>query len=142
MLKYKKVKRKTQQPIACEGNTELKWPPFYPENCPPPGAESASGKVYRLVRNDPPKARDFLSTWEEYPGRFSKSIVTCGTSVYTDRQDIERLKKRIPQFNDRKTAKGELNSKLGVIQRTGRRSHHTWWIPIGIKPWDLFKVIK
>ena len=123
----------------------MEWPHFYPENCPPAEAEPASGKVYRLVRNNPPKAEDFLSTWEEYPGRFPEpTIRISGASVYTDPQDVERLKKRVPQLNDRKTAKGELNSTLGFIQRTGgrERSHHTWWIPIGAEPWLVFRVIK
>ena len=127
-----------------ERNTELEWPDFYPENCPPPEAEPASGTVYRLVRNDPPQAEDFLSTWEEFPGRFPEpTIQISGVSVYRDPQDIERLKNRIRHLRNRKTAKGELNSTLGFIQPTkGReRSHHTWWIPIGAEPWLVFKVI-
>jgi hypothetical protein len=37
-------------------NTELQWPDFYPENCPPAEAEPASGTVYRLVKHNPPQA--------------------------------------------------------------------------------------
>lgn len=130
--------------VQSERNTKLEWPDFYPENCPPPEAEPAAGTVYRLVRNDPPQSKDFLSTWEEFPGRFPEpTIQISGASVYTDPQDIERLKNRVRHLRNRKTAKGELNSTLGFIQQTkGReKSHHTWWIPIGTEPWLVFRVI-
>ena len=44
---------------------------------------------------------------------------------------------------NRKTAKGELNPTLGMIQHTPsfEKSHHTWWIPIGSEPWLVFRVI-
>lgn len=128
-------------------NTELQWPDFYPENCPPVEAEPASGTVYRLVKHNPPRAEDFLSTWEEFPGRFPEpNIKISGVSVYTDPKDIprlfERLKNRIGHLRNRKTAKGELNPTLGVIQHTPsfEKSHHTWWIPIGTEPWLVFRV--
>ena len=124
--------------------TKLQWPNFYPENCPPEEAQPASGIVYRLVRHDPPQVDDFLSSWEEFPGRFPKpNIRICGASIYTNPKDIERLKNRIRHLKNRKTAKGELNPTLGVIQHTPsiEKSHHTWWIPIGAEPWLVFKVI-
>ena len=127
-----------------ERTTQLQWPDYYPENCPPEEAEPASGTVYRLVRHNPPQAEDFLSTWEEFPGRFPEpTIKNSGVSVYADPQDIERLKKRIRQLKGRKTAEGELNSMHGLIQSTEgkEKSHHTWWIPIGAEPWLVFKVV-
>ena len=122
----------------------MQWPDYYPENCPPEEAEPASRTVYRLVRHNPPQAEDFLSTWEEFPGRFPEpTIKNSGVSVYTDPQDIERLKKRIRQLKGRKTAEGELDPMHGLIQPTEgkEKSHHTWWIPIGAEPWLVFKVV-
>ncbi len=122
----------------------MEWPDYYPENCPPGDAEPASGTVYRLVRHNPPQAEDFLSTWEEFPGRFPEpNIRICGTSVYTDPQDIERLKKRVRHLRDRKTAKGEISRQHGMILKTKavEKTHTTWWIPIGTKPWLVFEVI-
>ena len=46
---------------------------FYPEHCPPAEAKPASGTVYRLVKHNPPRSEDFLSTWEEFPGRFPET---------------------------------------------------------------------
>ena len=81
-------------------------------------------QVYRLVRNNPPQAEDFKSTWEEFPGRFPEpTIKNSGVSIYTDPQDIERLKKRIRQLRDRKTAEGELNPALGfILQKREKRN--------------------
>ncbi len=127
-----------------ERTTELEWPDFYPENCPPAEAEPASGTVYRLVKHNPPQAEDFLSTWEEFPGRFPKpATINSGVSVCTDLQDIDRLTKRYGHLRNKKTAKGELNPQLGMIQETkaSGKSHVTWWIPIGAEPWLVFEVI-
>ena len=123
---------------SCSGQTIIQ------KNCPPEEAELASGTVYRLVRHDPPQAEDFLSTWEEFPGRFPEpDIRISGASVYTNPKDIPRLKNRIGHLRNRKTTKGELNPTLGRVQHTPsiEKSHHTWWIPVGAEPWLVFEVI-
>ncbi len=107
-------------------------------------AEPASGTVYRLVLHNPPQAIDFLSTWEEFPDRFpAPTIINSGVSVWTDLQDINRLKNRFGHLRNRKIAKGELHPQLGFIQRSkvSTNSHVTWWIPIGAEPWSVFSVI-
>ncbi|RKU24562.1 hypothetical protein C6497_17215 [Candidatus Poribacteria bacterium] len=127
----------------------MQWPDFYPENCPPEEAEPASGTVYRLVRHDPPQAEDFRTFFQENPNFFEgkPTDLICkghGVSVYTDPEDIKQLKERSKKFKNRHIAKGELNSTLGVIQNTPSRqlkSHHTWWLPIGMEPWLVFKII-
>lgn len=127
----------------------MKWPPFYPENCPPPGAKPASGKVYRLVDHDPAQEEDFKTPFEENPSRFynKPKIKNCGLSVYTDIQGIKQLKKAmkmVPRFKNSQIAEGELNPTLGLIQHTPSReykSHHSWWLPIGAEPWVVFEII-
>ena len=129
-----------------ERNTELEWPDFYPANCPPVEAEPASGTVYRLVRNNPPRMEDFRTPFEENPGRFNNkpSIKNCGLSVHTDMQDSEQLQKMtkmIPRFKNSQIAEGELNPTLGLIQHTPSskyKSHHSWWVPVGTEPLDCF----
>ena len=131
-----------------ERTTELEWPDFYPENCPPAGVERASGTVYHLVQHDPPQTEDFITYYEENPKFFESNphliCKGCGVSVYTDLRDIRRLKKRSKKLKNRHIAEGKLNPTLGRIQHTPsrrRKSHHTWWVPIGIKSWSVFKVI-
>ena len=127
----------------------MEWPHFYPENCPPAEAEPASGKVYRLVRNDPAQEEDFKTPFEENPSRFNNKpdIENCGLSVQTDIRGIAQLKKEmkmVPRFKNSQIAEGELNPTLGLIQHTPSRkykSHHSWWVPIGAEPWVVFKII-
>ena len=126
----------------------MKWPHFYPKNCPPPEAEPASGKVYRLVRNNPPQAEDFRTLFEENPKRFKNraDVRNCGLSVHTELQDSEQLKKAmrmVPRFKNNQIAEGELNPTLGLIKHTPSEyeSHHSWWVPIGAEPWLVFKIV-
>ena len=132
-----------------ERNIELEWSDFYPANCPPAEAELASGTVYRLVQNDLPRAKDFRTLFEERPGWFENKPITivckgCGVSVHTDLQDVKRLKNRYKRkFGRCKIAEVELNPTHGVIQHTPskEKSHHTWWVPVGVEPWVVFNVI-
>ena len=127
----------------------MEWPNFYPTNCPPAGAEPASGTVYRLVRNDPAQPEDFKTPFEENPRRFNNkpSIKNCGLSVHTDMQDSDQLKavmKMVPRFKGTQIAEGELNPTLGLIQHTPSskyKSHHSWWVTVGAEPWVVFKII-
>ena len=127
----------------------MEWPDFYPENCPPAEAEPASGIVYRLVIHDPAQEGDFKTPFEENPERFNNKpdIKNCGLSIQTDIRDSEQLQKMmkmVPRFKNSQIAEGELNPTLGLIQHTPSskyKSHHSWWVPIGAKPWVVFKII-
>ena len=128
----------------------LTWPDFYPADCPPAEAESASGTVYRLVKHDPARAEDFKSVFEEnLRGVKEKQTVNLyGLSVHRDSQDSERLRERLKnrarKFKNRQIAEGSLNSTLGMIRHTPsiEESHHTWWVPIGAEPRLVFNVIR
>ncbi len=102
----------------------LTWPDFYPADCPPAEAESASGTVYRLVKHDPARAEDFKSVFEEnLRGVKEKQTVNLyGLSVHRDSQDSERLRERLKnrarKFKNRQIAEGSLNSTLGMIRHT------------------------
>ena len=122
----------------------MKWPDFYPVNCPPAEAKPASDTLYRLVQHDPAQEEDFKTPWEEYPGRFKKpTIENCALSVHTDPQDSQQLKNRVRKFRRRQIAEGKLNPILGMIQHRPslEKSHHAWWIPIGAEPWIVFNII-
>ena len=73
-----------------ERTTELQWPDYYPENCPPEEAEPTSGTVYRLVQRAPAQSEDFIPLYIDKPENFeSKSIREvcqgCGVSVCKDK---------------------------------------------------------
>ena len=127
----------------------MKWPEFFPDNCPPAEAEPASGTFYRLVRHNPPRAEDFKSAFEENPKLFTHipMVKRCGLSVHKDPQDSERLRERLKnrarKFKNRQIAEGTLNPTLGMIKHTPslEQSHHSWWIPVEAKPWTVFNII-
>jgi hypothetical protein len=128
------------------GNNPIIWPLFFPLGCPPEESHPATGTVYRLVDSNPPGSRDFLSHRERWPKRkFNESeCIVCGVSVYTDKIDIERLRRTVPAMRSKLVALGVLNPALGSIQRTPRAtgvSHVTWWIPEGSQPWILFRCV-
>lgn len=132
------------------GTIKLKWHDFYPDDCPPDDAEPASGIVYRLVRHDPPEAEDFETLYEERPIFFENKqndfiCKGCGVSVCRDFEDIKRLQRSSGKMRKRKVAEGTVHSKHGMILHTPSalyKSHHTWWIPIGVTPWLVFNVFQ
>ena len=127
----------------------MQWPDYYPENCPPEAAEPASGTFYRLVRRDPVQLEDFIPLYIDRPENFENIPIDevcqgCGVSVCKNKQDIERLQNSSGKMRKRQIAEGELNPTLGAIKHTPSRkykSHHTWWVPIEVKPWLVFNVV-
>lgn len=132
-----------------ERNTGLQWPGYYPRNCPPEEAEVASGTFYRLVRKHVVQVEDFIPLYLEKPDNFDNRSIRevcqgCGVSVVKDLQDLARLKNSSGKMRKRLIAEGKLKPTLGMIKHTPSRnykSHHTWWIPTGKKPWLAFIVI-
>ena len=118
------------------------------DNCPPEDAEPASGIVYYLVRNDPPEEEDFIPGIEKHPhvyahGKKDEVCQAHGFSVFRDINDALSAGKRYKSLRGAKTAVGVLTSECGLIKKTpsrSRKSHHTWWPPVGMEIWSLFMV--
>ena len=93
----------------------MQWPDHFPDDCPPENALSASGEVYRLVRKVPPKKLDFKSHRENQPNRKfnAPECTVCGLSVYTDTEDIHRLRRR-----------GALQAGDKIIEQSSRLMSH------------------
>ena len=122
----------------------MNWPTFFPRNCPPAESKAAAGIVYRLINRTTPGPEDFKSHRERFPNRiFSSECQACGLSVYTDKDDIARLKKRIPGMRAKQVASGKLDANSGQLLHTSSAevSHHTWWLPLGVEPWHDFQVV-
>lgn len=101
------------------------------EDCPPAAAEEIVSPriVYRLVDNDPPADADFASWRLKNPGIPPRTVSECharGVSVYSRSRDVRNLIRR----NGAKEAwvcQVDLDRGAGRIQKTGARSHYTWW---------------
>ncbi len=132
-----------------ERTTQLQWPDYYPEDCPPKDAITSSLTVYRLVKRDPAETGDFIPLYIEKPENFvnkpaSEVCQGCGISVLKDIQDVINLQNISGKMRRKHIAEGHINQMLGMTKHTPSRryrSHHTWWVPNGIKPRSVFKVI-
>ncbi len=126
----------------------MNWPDYFPENCPPKTAEEAAIQVYRLVNNDPPNEDDFMSWREQHPNDICPKGVSecqaCGISVFTSLEDVNRARQKVKRLRNKKIAVANLTPNLGRILNTPSRntgqSHCTWWLPIGVTPWNVFNV--
>ena len=124
--------------------SNLEWPSFFPDRCPPADATSAECAVLRLVHNDPPSAADFLP-WSVENGKVSKSkpCRSCAVSVFERIEDVRKMQRRVPAQRPKAVAEGELKPEMGVTKPSPvkERSHRSWWIPDGLDPSPVFRVI-
>ena len=130
----------------------MKWKPHLPPDCPPNDAEPTNGVVYRLAVDENFGEKDFLSFREMFPDGHWNGVsecISCGVSVFTDIEAVEQMISRVPgKKHGRKkfkfAFKAILTSKLGKMKNTPskfHKSHHTWWIPYGEKPWEIFELV-
>lgn len=112
------------------------------ENCPPSSAEHKDiDEVYRLTLNNPPTEEDFQSHIESGK-KFPPGLecVAASVSVFKDKEDAERQKKKIPVFKNKGyISKGSIQSNTGVIVESSKSSHIDWWIQRGQTVHQYFK---
>lgn len=85
--------------------------------------------VYRIARQDPPTDADFRSQRAMYPNRTFTNVSECqtrGLSVHDNIREAQLLL-RTRNFRGCTICRINLDLGAGYIQRTGRRSHFTWW---------------
>ncbi|MDB9448331.1 hypothetical protein [Dolichospermum circinale] len=127
----------------------MKWPQYFPKNCPSEAAQPISGTIYRLVDNNPPTSDDFRSWREQNIDQpCPKNITecqTCGLSVFTSETGVCNARNKIPALRKKQVALGYGNSDLGVMLNTPSRKtgndHHTWWFPANQEPWKFFEIV-
>ena len=130
-----------------ESDATRTWPTFFPEDVPPHTAAAASGVAFRLVDSNPPTAPDFKSTFEEYPNRrFGGELwKACAASLYTQRSDSDRTRRRYKKLRNKMIASGELHAGLGVMLATpssGSGSHLSVWFYREAQPHLEFRVLE
>ena len=101
-----------------------------PDDCPPEESEDITEPliVFRLVRNNPPTDDDFKSQRAEKPTR-NFGVSECmarGVSVFKECAAAEKMSKA-RNLRGTMVCRVELNRGAGRVQRTGSRSHYTWW---------------
>ena len=123
--------------------SELIWPNYYPEHCPPKEASALDSTVFRLCKNNPPSNNDFIPYVILYPERnfIGQECQSCGVSVYNDIEDIKSLRKIHKGLRKQYICSGQITQKTGLALATPVKgnSHTTWWIASGRKPNELFE---
>jgi hypothetical protein len=108
---------------------EREWPTHIPDDCPPPEAEATEGNVYRLVRTDPPTAKD-MTSWKEMEiesgfGPCVDSALSCSINLL----HAQELRISVPRFKNRKIAVLAALPEHGRIkQTTPDPGHHSLWL--------------
>lgn len=122
------------------------WPNYYPEGTPPSDAVDTKGLVFRLVDFTPPEPSDFQSTYEEAPKRKYHSneefILACGTSHYTNFEDIKSVRNLFPKLRKKMIASGNLSGNMGKMKQTLEGSHYTIWYKQAAFPHANFSVVE
>ena len=114
-----------------KSNRPMSYREPLPHGCPPDAAKEINEPllVFRLVKTNPATDDDFKSQQAQYPTRQFDGVSECqarGLSVYTDQEDAERQLK-LARFRGYYLCGVRLEAGAGSIQKTGNRSHHTWW---------------
>ena len=121
----------------------LRWPPDFPEDCPPEEASPANGIYYRIVKTDPPELTDFVSLYHLNRRRSNDMIrrdsqaqcMLMGLSIYANANDAVWNARRYHGLGG-KIARLVLGSDAGKTLPTPRdgNSHFTWWQAEGYDP--------
>ena len=110
-----------------------KWGDHFPASCPPNDARPKNiDPVYRITLHNPPTVEDFLShkeTNRPYPPE--KECEACAISVFTDLEQVKKMKKKIPMFRNKGyIVKGKITKETGVVSEPDHKSHPKFRKPI------------
>jgi hypothetical protein len=126
----------------------MKFPDSLPKNCPPKQAKSVEMQAYYLV-SSPIVLEDFLSLSQRNPRRGYRSAEEeCqanGLSVFGNINHIKRVRAGVKRLRDKSISVGNLTPECGVVRPTPSHSgssHCTWWIAVGVEPWQMFTIIE
>lgn len=121
----------------------LKFPEYFPPECPPSDAYKEELEVYRYCEKaDVILPSDFISYYQMNPNKYKNVTIAYGLSVMLDKEDclkglkLPAIRKKFKNF-----AKGTTYINTGVIKRTPNKkskSHCTWWIYEGVHPETYF----
>lgn len=115
------------------------YPKNWPNDCPPPAAEPASGIYYRAARANPPRS-DELKTYAEL-GRLPNAnpCKRSGLSLLRAREDAAHQTQLFPKLGTL-IFQAKLTAEHGKTQATPATlpSHTTWWPCEGLDRAALF----
>ena len=129
----------------------MRFPEYFPKQCPPADSSEASGTFYRTIKGSVPVKKDFLPHWllkthnQQEWIKQGKACQACGLSVNTNIENLKRKMDILPTLRNKNIVEGTLAPNMGKVKPSPSLKdpdHHTWWIPTTVKdPSVLFKVV-
>jgi hypothetical protein len=125
----------------------LRFPEWFPPDCPPAWASDAGGIVFRFTTKNPVAVDDFLSHHELGLAPKAKPCGRAGLSVYrtiaSARRKLRQLRERFPARFGPHIAEGSLAAEHGkIVQEGGEPDHHEWWAYQSVDRHVLFRVVE
>lgn len=123
---------------------KLKWPSYYPCNCPP-DVEGRELTVYRFANKKTITEKDFKPKKVLKPEElFEDDCKACGLSVYTDKQEIQQQHKDRPHLRRKQIMEILITKGTGRVKDTptNGNSHHTWWVDEDTNPIIIAKIME
>ena len=111
---------------------DIKWVETLPDRCPPEDAYAPSGEhFYRISQGIPVEDSDFFSQRKMAPekvfaGDGIDECIARAISVFSDVEDAKK-KLKLPKFRGGCIAEIVLNVSDGVVKKTFKQSHYSWW---------------
>lgn len=145
--------------IKLRDGAPMKWPNFFPENCPPGDSRPSSGVFYRVIldyESSAINAKHFRSHRQSQPRRIwppdIRECDLCSISVLQTLEESIKLTNLLLDSvpaNSRKigrVARGSLDPTMGKIkltpdERNNLQSHHNWWLSEEIDPAPSFECL-
>lgn len=107
----------------------MNWFEELPEQCPPSDSKECNGIYYRIANGNPAESADFFSQRKMNPEKIFKGIEECiarAISVFSDIKDAKAIMK-LPKFKNATIAEIKLSPQDGLMKKTFKNSHHSWW---------------
>lgn len=112
----------------------MKFPNYFPKDCPPKDASPKELIVYRVCKNNPITRQDFASYYEL--GKGNSDVKHYGVSVFSNSREA-RVICSMPNHRLEFIAEGKTADECGVIMKTPSHknsSHITWWLFENARP--------
>jgi hypothetical protein len=113
-----------------DSETSKYWKEHLPDNCPPSDARTPNNEIFfRLVTQSPPLENDFYSNRQLFPlKQFNASeCVARSVSIFNCINTCKQIRK-LPTHKNKFVARLRLSENAGVIKKSGRPKHYSWWI--------------
>lgn len=126
-------------------SSALKFPAYFPENCPPEEATDEECVLFRLCKSLTLTEQDFISFYLINPQKHKYNINAYGLSVFKSAADCERAKSKSPNLRKKYKyiSSGLNNNHRGKVLHTPNGTnpdHYTWWLYDGVKPHTFFEI--